>query len=158
MGGEPDEITLDDEEQTLVRVLAALRNGNNLINSVRSAKMSPRGDYEVNLDGMGGEYAFAKIKNLCPDFGIGPRSGGHDFLDRKGNTVDVKTNPREDGDLLVRASKKDRPSDWYVLMTGEFPRYSYRGYVHGRELFSDSRLVDLGHGDTYLFPQKELTK
>ena len=69
---EPDEITLDAEEQTLVRVLAALRNGNNLVNSVKSAKMSPRGDYEVNLDGMGGEYAFGKMKNLFPTSALAP--------------------------------------------------------------------------------------
>ena len=155
---EPDEITLDAEEQTLVRVLAALRNGNNLVNSVKSAKMSPRGDYEVNLDGMGGEYAFGKMKNLFPDFGIGPRSGGHDFFDRKGNSVDVKTTPNENADLLVRASKKSDPCDWYVLVTGKFPVYRYRGYVHRRQLFMDERLTDLGHGATYLYPLKELSK
>jgi len=72
--------------------------------------------------------------------------------------VDVKTTPKEDGDLLVHAGKARNPCDVYVLMTGTFPTYTYRGFALKGGIFVDSNLNDLGHGPTYLVPQANLRK
>ena len=127
-----EEITLNDGEQVTARMVANMRTGLNRIKGVRDAKKSPRDAYDIELDGIGGEMAFAKMRNLCPDLNVLPRKGGHDFTTHKGNTVDVKTTPLDKNDLLVMANKAD--------------------------VFLESNLVDLGHGMTYKVPQERLTR
>ena len=152
-------ISLDASEQTLCRVLAALRNGVNSVYGTYSPKIGNRGEYEIDLDGISGELAYAKMRNLCPDFGIGPRSGGHDFVDRDNRSIDVKTAPKSYHNLVVNVKKKNRPSDVYALMTGEFPDYVYRGEITKEELFTEDHLTDkLINGlPSYVVGQEELT-
>jgi len=153
-------ISLDNSEQVLCRILAALRNGINSVHGVHSPIMGDKGGYEIDLDGIAGELAYAKTRNLCPDFGIGPRSGGHDFVDRGNRSIDVKTAPKSYHNLVVSVKKKNHPSDVYALMTGEFPDYVYRGEITKEDLFTDDHLTDkLVNGlPSYVAGQEELTK
>ena len=153
--GEP--VTLDHGEQTIVRVCAALRTGMNRSAGTPDRKLSLRDGYDLDLDGMGGEMAYAKKRNVYVDLGVIPRRGGHDLV-VNGLTVDVKTNANHNGDLLVKPSKANDPSDVYVLMTGSFPEYVYRGFALKEQVFKEYNLQDLGHGFTYVLPQSSLKR
>ena len=100
--------------------------------------------------------AYGKMTNLFMDVDVFPRRGGHDFITRAGRTVDVKTTPNPNGDLLVAPRKKGDPSAYYVLMIGDFPTYYCAGWAKKDEVFLDSNLTDLTHGATYLVPRSEL--
>ena len=150
-------ITLSHGEQISARILASLRMGINRVAGTRDRKMSPRSAFDLELDGIGGEIAYAQRRNVYFDFSVSPRSGGHDFI-VNGLSADVKTTPNATGDLLVSASKAKNPCDIYVLMTGTFPEYTYRGFVLQQNLFIEKNLTDLNYGPTYLMPQSELDK
>ena len=122
-------------------------------------KKSPRPGLEIHAHGFGAELAFCRMFNKYPDLTCYARAGGCDLTLDDGTTVDVKHNPREDGDLLIAWWKKEegRRCDIYVLMTGDFPTYTYRGWALASEVFeTEGRLVDLGHGPTFLLEQKDL--
>jgi len=92
---EAQTITLDDGEQLLARQIASLRMHLNRLSKVRNAKFSNRDDYDIELEGFGGELAYAKLMNLCPDLNVLPRRGGHDFVNVFEESVDVKTRPAD---------------------------------------------------------------
>ena len=153
------QIALNDSEQILARLLATLRNGINSVCKVRSQKVSDKGEFEINLHGMGGEIAYAKYMNLCPDFSVSPRKGGHDFLSQNGETVDVKTASKPYHNLVVSPHKAKDPCDFYALMTGEFPKYCYRGEISKEELFIDFNLSEsCGNGWAYVVEQERLNR
>ena len=41
-------------------------------------------------------------------------------------------------------------------MVGVFPKYEYKGYLYKEEFIRPNRLMDLGHGNTYVADQKDL--
>lgn len=110
----------------------------------------------IDTDGMVGEYAFARMMNLCPDFTISERSGGHDLLTNQGRTVDVKTTRYPHGQLLGEIKKASAYSDVYVLMLVDDSSATFLGWAYGQELFDPANLTDLGHGPTYVLPQAKL--
>ena len=154
-----EEVTLDEAEMLTARVVASMRTGLNRQNGTPDGKRCDRDGFDVDLDGVGGEMAFAKLKNLCPDLGALPRSGGHDFLARNGrHTIDVKTTSMKDGNLLVGENKAGAPSDFYVLMEGKFPSYEYVGWANSKHGFKEDNLVNLGYGMVYRVWRGELAK
>tara|TARA_Y100000310_G_C20561210_1_gene753154 strand:+ start:260 stop:775 length:516 start_codon:yes stop_codon:yes gene_type:complete len=153
-----EETTLSEAEILTARVVASMRTGLNRQSGTPDAKKCDRDGFEIDLDGVGGEMAFAKLKNLCPDLGALPRSGGHDFLTKNGRTLDVKTTSVKHGNLLVGENKANAPSDFYVLMTGKFPTYEYVGWASSKQVFKAENLVDLGYGKVYRVWRKDLRK
>lgn len=149
-------VSLDAAEQLTARVIASMRSGLNRVNGTPDAKKCGKDGYEVDLEGVAGEMAFAKLKNLCPDLGALPRSGGHDFLTQDGKTLDVKTTSLDEGNLLVSESKAAAPSDFYVLMTGQFPNYRYVGWASSKKVFREENLVDLGYGSCFRVMREDL--
>ena len=152
------ETTLSEGEQLLARVIASLRQGVNRMKGVAISQMSPRDGFAIDLDGIGGELAYAKLMNLCPDLDVLPRKGSHDFTTIFNESVDVKTRNEDWHDLLVEKGKKKNPSDLYVQMIGKFPTYAYQGASSKDEVFLDSNLTDLGRGEGYLVPQARLKR
>jgi hypothetical protein len=44
----------------------------------------------------------------------------------------------------------------YILVTGEMPLYTIRGWCYARELIHGDNLIDLGYGQTYALDQARL--
>lgn len=105
------------------------------------------------------EYAYCKMFNLMPDLIMDPREGGSiDVTDRQGNKIDVKWTEWIDGGLIIPHWKKKyyKYVDRFVLMKGKVPNLYYYGWIEAEIALNDNRIVDLGHGPTYLTGEHEL--
>lgn len=148
-------ITLDPSEVMLARMIAALRTGINRINNVVNPKFKESDDFHNDLVGVCGEIVFAKHFNVYMDLNLEPRSGSHDFTMASGKTVDVKTTELDHGRLIVPEWKsKKGKSDIYVLVTGQIPTFTIRGYATADEVFSS--VIDLGYGPCFGLQQDQL--
>lgn len=151
---DPNVITLTPGEVMLARMMAALRTGTNELAGVGSKRFIDD-RFESDLIGICGEIVYAKRTNLYLDLSFEPRSGGHDFTNNNGETIDVKTTQHENGRLLVTMSKsEEKRSDYYVLVTGKIPTFTIRGWATADEVFSS--VVNLGRGDCYGLMQDQL--
>jgi hypothetical protein len=75
---------------------------------------------------------------LYPDFsGV---VGDADGVTRRGRTYDVKVTKYENGHLVAGLHKKNKPCDFYVLFTGEFPRYRIAGFGDQESLLVKERI------------------
>ena len=150
--------TLNDVEQRLVKTVASLRNQDNRKQNIPDRKIGSADSLSLDIQGFGGELAFSKMFNVYPDLYVKVRLSKDDKGDVtwSGLCLDVKSTPREEGDLLVPIWKSSRYVDGYALMTGGFPSYTYRGMIQGEEVFQNRWIRNLGRGDTYVVPQGEL--
>lgn len=148
-------ITLDKYEQEIVRSLALARHNNNIDRGSRSYKMGNGDDLLINLEGIGGEFAFCKLKNIYPDMTI-DHPIPYDCYHNQLGFIDVKSTKKPNGMLLVGTWKYRAIPDYYALMVGEFPTYEFVGYFPGSEVFKPYNLVNLGHGETYGISQDRL--
>lgn len=154
-----ERFVLTDYELRLCREVGQWRFDNCVASGVKPRNYTPDAlRVAIDIDGVVGEYAFARMMNLCPDFTISPRSGGYDLLTHQGQTVDVKTTRRANGQLLGEIKKRDSYSDIYVLMVVDDVSATFVGWAKGRDLFSARYLTDLGHGPTYVMPQAVLRR
>jgi hypothetical protein len=161
--GKKDIITLTEGEIMLARTIASMRTGLNRITKVgQPMHIANRDDFTNDLLGVCGEIAFAKRLNIYLDLSFNPRSGGSDFILKEGKTADVKTTDREDGRLVVPIWKSKKPSDFYVLVTGQIPatsraaEFTVRGYAPATEVFASK--IDLGYGPCFGLTQDKLHK
>jgi len=156
-----NQLELSSSEQGVCRLVAKMRYRCARSNGVHNAKIGDLSDDIMDLNGFGGELAFAKGFNVFPDFSIFVRSAhrgedsGGDAKLPNGLIVDVKTTTRIDGRLLAQPWKIPGV-DLFALMTGTFPTYIFRGFMPASELLSDYRLIDLGYGQGYAAEQREL--
>lgn len=148
------EVELNEAEQRLARWLARERHRRNRTSGVENMKVSDIPDDVVDLDGMGGELAFAKLFNCFPDTGLDAKPDA-DVVLPDGRSVDVKTTRYQTGRLLA-VRWKTRNVDLYALMVGVFPRYRFAGMLPAEKLIHDDKLIDLGHGETFGASQDEL--
>ena len=154
------EITLNDVEQTLCKDIAKRRFNCARSNKIHNAKMGPQSDEFTDLQGIASELAFCKLFNVYPDTTIYVRSStkGEDKGDAtlpSGLTVDVKVTKYETGRLLAVLWKK-KSGDFFALLTGTFPTYTFRGFMRQEELLQESRIGNLGWGDGFMAEQHEL--
>jgi len=150
-------VELNSGEQAICRLIAELRHKNNRDKGVTNSKVGNQSDDVTDLEGIGGEVAFCKLINAFPDFSVHIRNSANDVGDLvyKNKTIDVKTTVYPNGRLLA-VPWKEHNVDIYVLMTGKFPKYTYRGYMSSKELLKEERLGNLGYGKTYIANQDEL--
>ena len=127
----PKLIRLNANEQRLAQQLAKERTTKNRKNGISNSKRGPQSDIVTELDGVGGEIAFAKAFNLYPDLKDYP--GKHDMV-IAGKTVDVKTTRYPFGHLEVSTDKPPGEVDIYALVTGEMPDYAIVGWMCGDAL------------------------
>lgn len=149
------EHTLDEVEQTVVRLIALGRYSVARGIGIVDGKIGPQTAEETDLEGFAAEYVFCRLMNCYPDFQLGER---RDYDARVGEaTVDVKTTIYPNGRLLVKASKASHPAEWYALVTGKFPGpYRLRGLAPRDMVMRDAQVQDLGHGPTYAVAQSDL--
>lgn len=149
-------VTLDRGDIAHAQVTAAMRHAVNQTAGVRNAKIGKQSDYITELEGVCGETAFSKIHNVALDQTIHPRSGGHDFLGRNNEKIDVKTTSCEHGHLSATLKKKREDADYYVLVIGKCPTYRIAGYASADDLLKKENIGNLGGGDSYLLTQSQL--
>ena len=147
-------VTIDENEIMLARTIASLRTGNNRVaGTSHNVHVPGQDNFRNDLLGICGEIVFAKTYNIYLDLCFHIRSGGPDF--RLGDkTIDVKTTHHSNGRLLVPLAKKNKPSDRYVLITGDIPTFTIRGYATSEEVFSSPG--DVGHGPCFVINQENL--
>ena len=152
-------VELTDSEYSVAVMLAIARRSAARGNGVVDMQIGKQDPYEIELDGLMAEIAFAKQFNYYPDLTVGPRNGGEDFRLRDGKTVDIKATRHKNGRLLATLKKESSPCDLYVLAIVEPPRkINLVGYIDCDKLFQDKNLIDLGHGTGYGVTQDLLTE
>jgi hypothetical protein len=151
-------VELNEVEQRLTKHIAKQRYLNNRDNNVTNARIGDQTDIETDRNGFGAEMAFCKLFNVFPDLSIFTRTASEDNGDailHIQKTVDVKTTKYPNGKLLA-VTWKEHNVDLYALMIGEFPKYTFRGFMDTHELLKPSRIGSLGYGETYIASQDEL--
>lgn len=154
------EVTLTKMEQAICKYIVSERKRNNSDAGVKEKKVSDQSSDDIEIDGYGGEIAFCRLFNLFPDFTTHPRGQDNDFGDcisKTGKRIDVKTTKYETGKLIC-ALWKNNNVDVYVLMTGTFPNYTYRGYATAENLKRQENIKNLGRGELYVMDQNNLSK
>lgn len=150
-------VTLNAHEIKLVRYLAKLRYETARKAGVVDRKQGEQSWQETDEQGLAGEMAYCKMFNLYPDLDVSPRSGSYDVIDQYGLTTDVKTTKYSNGRLLATL-KKNPDVDYYALMTGEMPTFTFRGEVNYLDLIDEANIIDLGHGQGYGLSQDKVRK
>ena len=119
-------IILTPEDQALVVSLAERRTQDSRESGYVDRKCSPDDGNHIDLLGMGGELAFARMKNLKPD--LSGKRNDYDCL-YNGKTIDVKTTEAKNGKvrLNVSGNKYTHRCDWYVLMLCDWPTFQLVG-------------------------------
>ena len=144
---------LNKNERIIATIIGKERYASNRKNGIVNQKAGTMSIYETEVEGVGGELAFAKMCNLYPDFSVVP--GKYDFI-AHGMTVDVKTTKHKNGRLLVSSTKKISDCDSYVLVVGSMPRYEMIGWAYAPEIINEEHLGELGNGPVYMMDQSEL--
>lgn len=150
-------VTLNYQEQVVIKEIALARHLTNIDRGSKSYKMGNGDDLQINLDGTAGEFAFCKLKNIYPDMSIEQPMPFDCVIDKHG-FIDVKTTNKPHGMLLVGVWKTRSIPAYYALMVGEMPTYELKGFFPGPEVFKPENIVNLGYGDTYGISQDRLFK
>jgi hypothetical protein len=151
-------IKLTPVEIRLCEHVTKVRMKTNVQNNVNEKKITKDQDLEIEIQGYGAELAFCRLFNIFPDTSTHSRSSEEDTGDATlhcGLSVDVKATNYPLGKLLAPIWKSDN-IDLYALMVGDFPDYTFKGFMLKDELRQDRRVGTLGHGPTYIAHQHEL--
>lgn len=115
---------------------------------IKDARIGPQSSLQTDIDGLKGEFAFAKMFNLWPDLQLGQRPL-HDVMSPLGG-IDIKTTRHKGGRLLATKKKQAMPADWYALMWLEDDSIvHFIGASTAGQLLDDANLRNLGYGETY---------
>jgi hypothetical protein len=149
-------ITLNEGETAVASVSAILRYTVNRASGVVDRKGGPQSCWKTDLNGVGAEMAFAKYKNLYPDFSTNPRQGGSDFTLINGDEVDIKCTQYKTGKLIVNKDKNTSKTKYYILVIGEVPAFEIVGYATADEVFKNENLKEIYGRECYQIEQCNL--
>jgi hypothetical protein len=147
-------IILTDAECLMLKTLGGMRSLVARSAGVKDAKMGDQNGLEADIDGLMGEYAFCKWKNIFPDLVPAPRSGSCDCV-FKNQRIDIKTTRYKTGRLLATL-KNNQDIDIYVLAILEENIVNFVGWAKKEDLCQQKNIKNLGHGDGYSLDQNEL--
>ena len=150
-------VDLNAGELHVCRLIGFLRRSINL-NKTKDQQVGKQDPWDIDMDGVIGEFCVAKALNVCPDFSIHARSGGDDLVLSNGTTIDVKTTRLKQGNLLATLGKAGASSDAYVLAIVDDKGCDIEGWVVKESLFKDENVKNLGHGLTYFMSKDTLSK
>jgi hypothetical protein len=124
---------------------------------ITDQRIGPQSSFQIDIDGLKGEFAFCKLFNFWPDMMLGERPL-HDLMTPLGG-VDVKTTRYRTGKMLATKKKQSIPADWYALMWLENDNtLHFFGAATADQLLNDSNLRDLGYGESYALDQDQLVQ
>jgi hypothetical protein len=150
-------IELDKMEVELCEFIGAKRSKIARQNNVVDAKIGNHNGVAADIQGFKAEYAFAKWRNIFPDFGLSPRSGSYDGVTKSGSRYDIKSTHHKNGNLL--STLKVNPDvDIYILSYVCENVVDFIGWAKKSELISDKNIKDLGHGKGYFLSRNRLHK
>ena len=143
-------VQLNDNEWSSVTYLAEKRTNK------EQHKISDKPQSKIDMEGVGGEFAFCKVFNVYPDFRMNP--GQYDARMPNGTTVDVKTTACETGHLIGQEKKLKYPTDVYFLVImKEEKEFETVGWATKGDLFDESNYLDhFGRGKCFAIPQENL--
>lgn len=111
---------------------------------------------ELNINGFGAELAFCRLCNIDFDSMTNEKESHFTKADctlTDGRTVDVKNTKYSSGKLIVRCGKEEKKVGIFVLMTGVFPIYTFRGWSTYEQIIQPENIINLGKGDAYCLTQ-----
>jgi len=149
-------VKLNETEVLICDWLAEKRYEINRENNIKNLKVSNQPWKEVELDGIGAEFAVAKALNIYPDLTLSVRSGGVELVSKTHARIDVKQTKYPDGMLLSLTSKKGEDIDTFILVTGTMPEYTIVGWCQAVDLLQQENIKDLGYGPTFALEQDKL--
>lgn len=144
--------TLTQSEQALARWIAERRDQFNREHGVVDKKQSDDNGLQIGVDGYGGELAFCRMRNLCPDFEFRGDKFKIDCRTRDGQSVDVKTTKNDERHTMsVCASKESKPCDWYAFLLCEWPTYTLLDVASKEEVFREENKRPNKKGTGYYY-------
>jgi len=149
-------VSLNEGEAAIATIASVMRYCVNRAAGVKDKKGGPQSNYYTDLHGFGAELAFGKHRNLYPDLGTSPRSGGSDFINANGEEIDIKCTQYKTGKLIVNEKKKKSSTKYFVLMIGEVPDFEIIGYATSDEIFKDENKKELYGRTVYQLEQCQL--
>jgi hypothetical protein len=149
-------VDLSVHEMLVCQTLGILRRSSAQGN-VKDQQMGEQDKWQIDIDGVIGEFCVAKHFNVFPDMTVGIRKGGTD-LTVKEKSVDVKTTRIKSGRLLSTLKKAEDPCDLYVLVIVDDQGGDIAGWAGKEDLFKPENIGNLGHGDGYILNQNQLYK
>jgi hypothetical protein len=147
-------VQLTELETLSCRLIGNMKTISSRTQNVKDRQMGKQEAYETDEDGMIGEYAFCKHYNIFLDVSLSPRSGSYDCM-YKSKRIDIKTTRVTNG-RLIATTKKNPDVDIFVLAILEGNQVTFPGYALAAELYDESKLTNLGHGETYAIEQQDL--
>lgn len=152
---------LIESDQEIIRKTAKEISDQGRLHFVNNLKRNKFSLYETELEGFGAEMAFCRMvgsffnrtTNENEDYSV-----KYDCVLPDGRTVDIKNTKYPNGKLLVLFGKERFVVDMYVLMTGVFPSYIFRGWAAYSDIINSENIKDLGYGPNYIFEQHQLNK
>lgn len=151
-------VTLNENEVKIVELIAKARyvtaRQSGLYNDKKDDNQSNR---SLDEEGFGAEMAFCKLCNIFPSFVTdGKDDMGVDCI-LNGRKTDVKQTKYQNGHLLVKGGKETDDTERFVLMTGQLPTFTYRGWLDAREVFQEKyKRHTPGKGISYWVPQSDM--
>lgn len=105
-------------------------------NGIEDQRKSKTNDKRGDLDfyGQCGEVVFSLVTGLSPATPVDQKDF-FDFILPNHRTVDIKFTKYDNGSLIIHTKDTSRLSDLYVLVTGEPPMFTVRGYITGTDLW-----------------------
>ena len=110
------EYSLSRSEQMVCTQLAFMREQISRAVGRVDQKIGNQSGWDTDLQGIGGEFAAAKIYNVYPNMELKPDSG-YDLI-INGKKVDVKTTEYKTGKLLSKLNARLEEVDIFVLIIG----------------------------------------
>ena len=147
---------LSRSEQMICMQLAFMREQISRAVGRVDQKIGNQSGWDTDLQGIGGEFAAAKIYNVYPNMELKPDSG-YDLIinDKK---IDVKTTEYKTGKLLSKLNARLEEVDIFMLVVGRFPDFKLIGWTHAETLCREENIMDLGRGPGYVMNQRYLNK
>lgn len=162
-------VQLTAGEVLMAELLGIERQRRNEGAGIKSRKLGSDSEVVTHQEGVGAEFAYARMMNLWPCLDTEPRSGGHDVKDQNGVRIDVKRVPCGSTHKTVlvpywKAAHADEV-DRFAFMRGDLhagATYEYLGEATCAEVFRDEWLRDLKPGGvivpTYCIPLGKLKR
>jgi hypothetical protein len=150
-------IEINKFERMYCTVVAVLRQWSNY-SAGKKDRYENDGDrfLTMTIDGVIGEYAFCKWRNIFMDCSMEPRQGSYDFF-WKGLRWDLKTNNTENGDLMIHLY--DNPDvDIYALAILRKDSVYFPGYIMKKDIRKEENIFRTKNMNCYRVSQAKLTK
>jgi hypothetical protein len=145
-------ITLTAEEVAMAASVAVHRGIDAIIHNRQNNHGFKGNGWTENIEGFCAELVVAKALDVYYSAGAGKSFKGADVAEN----VQVRWASQDNYRLIVRPA--DSSDDFYVLVTGQAPTYTIKGFTSGKLAKQDKYLDNPGNGrpDAWWVPQSDL--